>query len=335
MASILMFDDVNVALLPPGYGAYAGYVDGAFENIPQIRARFPSAHILTIAVRAADIAMVLDVEAGDAAMSEAPAWFRTALNAGVTRPCFYTSVSNVDSLVSVMSAHNVPRSACRIWSAHYGAGQHICGPNTCRGTSYDADATQFTSRANNENLDESVCLDNFFTPVLPKNPGEPVLIQGDTDASTSGAVTRMQQRLNVWKASPPIHVDGDFGLLTKTGVMEFQKLRSLTIDGIVGPQTWAGLMKIPPVLPFSTPAGLRAEVDIISLSWDAVAPVDDKAPTGYRINVMDAGHPVQELTSTGTSVTIKGLTRNRVYEIEVSALGGEGTPGVARIAVTA
>jgi hypothetical protein len=330
-----MFDDVTVALLPPGYSAYAGYVDGAFENIPQVRARFPGAHILTIAVRASDIAMVLDVEAGDATIAEAPAWYRLALGAGVSKPCLYTSVSNLDSLISMMTTHNIPRAAYRVWTAHYGAGQHICGPGTCRLTSYDADATQFTSRANNESLDESVCLDNFFTPVIVKTPGEPVLIQGDTDSGTGGAVTRLQQRLNVWKAAPAIHVDGDFGLLTKTGVMEFQKLRGLTIDGIVGPQTWAGLMKVPPVVPFAIPVGLRAEVDIVDIGWDAVPAVDGKHPTGYRINILDAGHPVQELTSTGTSVTIKGLARNKVYEIEVSALGGEGTPGVARIAVTA
>jgi hypothetical protein len=335
MANILMFDDVTVALLPPGYSAYAGYVDGAFENIPQVRARFPGAHILTIAVRSADVADVLDVEPGDATDNQAASWFRLAMNSGVSRPCLYTSASNVDALVDAMTAAHIPRTSYRIWSAHYGAGQHLCGPGTCRATSYAVDATQFTSRANNENLDESVCLDTFFTPIIVKTPGEPVLIQGDTDAGTGGAVTRMQERLNVWKIQPPVHTDGDFGILTHTAVTEFQKLRSLTTDGIVGPQTWAGLMKVPPVIPFKTPVGLRAEVDIVDIAWDAVPTVNGKSPTGYRVSILDAGHPVQELTSTGTSVTIKGLARNKVYEIEVSALGGEGTPGVARIAVTA
>ncbi|MGD1805243.1 peptidoglycan-binding domain-containing protein [Dapis sp. BLCC M126] len=36
-------------------------------------------------------------------------------------------------------------------------------------------------------------------------------------------------------------VDGIFGVATEEAVKKFQKFNDLTVDGIVGPQTWATL----------------------------------------------------------------------------------------------
>src|SRR5580693_6524579 len=79
---------------------------------------------------------------------------------------------------------------------------------------------------------------------------EPTLVEGDTGP----AVVTLQTRLNVWGAK--LTVDGDFGALTQTAVKAFQAEEKLTVDGVVGPQTWAALNKNPGPPPYPAPAGL-------------------------------------------------------------------------------
>jgi predicted Zn-ribbon and HTH transcriptional regulator len=45
-------------------------------------------------------------------------------------------VSNIDRLMLTMNANGFERSQYRLWSAHYGAGEHICGPATCKQCGY-------------------------------------------------------------------------------------------------------------------------------------------------------------------------------------------------------
>ena len=56
-------------------------------------------------------------------------------------------------------------------------------------------------------------------------------------------VARCQNLLNRELAfsPPPLWVDGIFGTVTDRRVREFQGKRWLTVDGIVGPQTWSAL----------------------------------------------------------------------------------------------
>lgn len=77
-------------------------------------------------------------------------------------------------------------------------------------------------------------------PPLPKVPSFP----GTTQRGSKGAaVYAVQGRLAArgWHLA----VDGDFGRGTDTVVRAFQAEKKLTVDGIVGPATWAALWTAP------------------------------------------------------------------------------------------
>lgn len=59
--------------------------------------------------------------------------------------------------------------------------------------------------------------------------------------SKGAAVRELQTLLNARGRS--LNVDGDFGPATEAAVRAFQEQRGLTVDGIVGKQTWAALGK--------------------------------------------------------------------------------------------
>lgn len=169
MASkLLMFDDVTVSLLPAGFDAYAAYVDGRFANFAAVKARFPHVNILSVDVNGSNTdANALDIEPGDDTNAGAVPWVREKLIRRDRRIVVYTSVSNVDALVNTLAIAGIARSSYKIWSAHYAAGEHICGPGTCRLTSFACDGTQYTDRANGDSLDESLLDDGFFDDAEP------------------------------------------------------------------------------------------------------------------------------------------------------------------------
>jgi N-acetylmuramoyl-L-alanine amidase len=53
----------------------------------------------------------------------------------------------------------------------------------------------------------------------------------------------MQRALMTWNgfALPKWGMDGDFGSETRDWVKKFQREKKITVDGIVGPQTWGKL----------------------------------------------------------------------------------------------
>ena len=162
-----MYDTVSNNQFPPGGQAYAAYVDGSVGDQPNfafIVRTFPQAHHLSIALFASNNADSLDVEQGAATPSDVPGWYARQKQRGIPRPCVYASASTMtDSILPVLNQAHIGRSAVRLWSAHYGLGQHICGPGSCGAVPVEVDGTQWTSNALGRNLDQSYLLENFFT----------------------------------------------------------------------------------------------------------------------------------------------------------------------------
>lgn len=334
-STLLMFDDINPALLPAGYDAYAGYVDGKWPDFNVIKAKFPSARILSVDVNGSNTgANALDVEPGDANNQTAVTWVKAKINAKAALIVIYTSVSNVNALVQALTDAGVPRTAYKIWSAHYGAGAHMCGPATCGLTKWACDGTQFTSKALGADLDESLIDDNFFGSPLPISTTEPTLTQNANDApATDGPVHKLQTRLNVWGAA--LKVDGVFGPTTLKAVEEFQTAHKLTNDGVIGKATWAVLNQTPPPpkppapKPFGAPGALAEDFTRYPLSWEA-AKANGVTAEHYQVKVVQLdGKVITNVTITGTATVLAGLTPTWHYNVFVWALGGPGVPGVS------
>lgn len=162
---MFMYDDINVNLIPKNAKAVAGYVDGQWQTIHKILAGWPNAKLLTIAVFPGDNARCLDVEPHDATIAQAPAWVKRQKARGEKLPVLYTSASWGQALVNECTKAGLKYGKDYLWwSAHYDPrkGVHLCGPACGFGLKVTAHATQFTDRANNKSLDESVCSPGFF-----------------------------------------------------------------------------------------------------------------------------------------------------------------------------
>ena len=158
-----MADSVNARNLPAGFLAYAGYVNGAFPDEPAIAAAHPGAWIGQITVTLANVGNAFDIENGDGTVSQGPAYIVGRTFAGVVAPKLYCARDNAVALYQEVATSGIARSAWRLWTAHYGAGRHICGPTTC-GLPVQADGTQWIDHGL---WDESLLLPNFFTATTP------------------------------------------------------------------------------------------------------------------------------------------------------------------------
>lgn len=165
---ITMYDSIDVAQIPRDAVAAAGYVNGRWPTFSRLG---PHKHRLSIAVSASANAECLDVEKGDATISQAPAWVKRQLKRGVKRPVVYTSVSRAPALLRALSdaGIRVKRAKIRrwlgpqirLWTAHYTFHPHICSKE-CGFGDITADATQYHDHALGKNLDASLVSPTFF-----------------------------------------------------------------------------------------------------------------------------------------------------------------------------
>lgn len=252
---ISMFDSVTVSELPSGSGyAYAGYTGGNWPTYKAVVAKFPGHQVLSVAVNASEIAQALDVEAGDATPGQAPGWYSRMRAAGVSRPCFYASVSNMQQVINSLEDDGIARANFRLWSAHYD-GQHLCGPSSCGEVRIAMDGTQWTDTALGRNLDESLLVANFFGAAAPTPaPGPttidagailatlPILASGANDSKLSHRyVARVQTLCNLIE-NTGLKIDGVYGATTVAAVKKVQTAYKLSADGVTGADTWKVLV---------------------------------------------------------------------------------------------
>jgi hypothetical protein len=234
---ITMYDSIQVSEIPSDAQAVAGYVDGDWQTVGELQASFPRALLLSITVTGNDAgAMAVDEEPGDASVAGAVAWLRGAVARGVWRPCAYASVSGMGALLSACTAAGLELSGLRFWSAHYGAGEHICGPSSCGLVSREMDGTQWIDSALGRNLDQSLLADSFFPWYDVLMTDIPTVQSG----STGQAVKNWQGLLGAHGHA--VTIDGSFGPGTETATKAYQSSADLAADGVAGPDTWTAAL---------------------------------------------------------------------------------------------
>jgi peptidoglycan hydrolase-like protein with peptidoglycan-binding domain len=302
MTTLFMFDDVDVHLLPAGAYAYAGYLDGSYANFAQVKAAHPPAHLVGIAVRACDDGDALDVEPGDAAISQAPGWVGRQHARGLARPIVYVSAANARLMIGTLTTAGISRPSYRLWLAHYGAGQHMCGPASCGYP--QADGTQFTCKALGESLDESLLADDFFGAqplTFPVKQGE-----------VGTEVVTLQKMLNAWASViglvPVLVPDGAFGQKTLAAVQRAQAHFSLPRTGACDHTLWTDLAGKPTQRPVpGAPLTAPSPVDVtskgseVTFSWPRVGGASE-----YQVDVTGTdGHTaIGDWTVTATRAVI-------------------------------
>jgi peptidoglycan hydrolase-like protein with peptidoglycan-binding domain len=320
MTTLFMFDDVDIHLLPAGACAYAGYLDGNYANFAQVKAAHPQAHLVGIAVRAGDDGDALDVEPGDATISQAPDWVKRQHARGFARPVVYVSAASAQLLVNTLTAAGISRPSYRLWLAHYGAGQHTCCPANCGYP--QADGTQFTSKALGESLDESLVADDFFGAQPLTFPVK----QGDVGTE----VVTLQKMLNAWASViglvPVLVPDGDFGQKTLAAVKRAQTFFTFAQSGECDHTLWTALNGKPTQRPVpGAPGTAPFPVDVtnkggeVTFSWPKVG-----GATKYQVDVTGSDNEaIGDWTVTATTAVI-GIHGHTTFLWRTRAGNGHG-----------
>jgi hypothetical protein len=271
MTTLVCLDSAFPANLPAGADAYLGYVDGHWPDYDTEVKKFTSAHIIGLTVLYVDEGMGADIEAGALDPNQAGAYAQERIAAGVNRPILYSSISVIPLMEASVLEAGLTRDKVRLLSAHYGLGNHICGPATCqyfgKGTP-DCDGTQWTDAApglKGTTIDQSALQTNFFDgePVPPRPAPVPAgrrnIYTPVTEDGIFGSATCAAQQFVDFNGNIA-DVDGIFGPASKvamqkylavqpSGVMDVITVRALQLrvgvkqDGMWGPVTTLGLQK--------------------------------------------------------------------------------------------
>ena len=166
--TLRMADSTNPADLPGGMDAYGGYGNGDWPDWPAIAGAHPGVPVVEFDVSGVGLGIALDIERGDASPSQFPLWWLNRCLSGVFRPIGYAAISDMPQVVGFANNARIARADYRLLSAHYGEGEHICGPGTC-GSPIQCDGTQWVDWGT---WDQSSLEDWFFAspPVVTPPP---------------------------------------------------------------------------------------------------------------------------------------------------------------------
>jgi hypothetical protein len=120
-----MDDSVTVGDIPRGAHWVAGYIDGTYANVAELRRRFPKAHLKTITTRGTAGADVCDRETGDLTAAEAANWAKGELRAG-RYPVIYCNLAALREVIDACARAGIERNAYGLWLAHWTGRAHIC-----------------------------------------------------------------------------------------------------------------------------------------------------------------------------------------------------------------
>jgi len=251
----------NLDSAPPGQGAtYTTGSGGVAATAAQLAARPGIVRICQDAGATDTTADVLDVESGAATIADVATWLpaaRASFNAGTRpsqrEPAIYVDQSNLTALADTYPADS-PLCPIPIWVARWGrtpaeAAADIANPSGpypliaeqfANGALWDSDAWSADWLAN-------VSAGSGPAPVPPAPGPAPVeaevtlpeVQQGDT-GPVVGTVQVLCGLRGHFPANSgtPGDPDDDFGPDTDAAVRAVQADAGITVDGIVGPQTW-------------------------------------------------------------------------------------------------
>jgi peptidoglycan hydrolase-like protein with peptidoglycan-binding domain len=120
------------------------------------------------------------------------------------------------------------------------------------------------------------------TAALTARSTNPTLREG----SKGPAVKELQNLLKA-KGFNPGPIDGAFGPKTKAAVLSFQRAKGITVDGIVGPQTWGKLKGAGGPAPTPNPGGGAVKGTAEDFVQKALAQRGDRYVFGAETNLND------------------------------------------------
>jgi Putative peptidoglycan binding domain len=248
--TLTMADSITASNLPAGYDAYLGYADGLWPDAAAIRAQHPGVRVVSLTVKGGDtVADGCDVEKGDLTPQSGVAWAKGRVIAGEWRPVIYASVSSMLAVADALPSAGLSRASVRLLTAHYGAGEHICGPESCKLIPFAADGTQWTDSAagaGGSRIDASLLAAGFFG-AIPAVPAAPTWMEDmmrllpTLSAGAKGGDVRTIQGLCCARGHT-VTLDGVFGPVTESAVKAVQSAAKIAADGVVGQATWPALM---------------------------------------------------------------------------------------------